>query len=68
MIRTTYVKVSILEAGPDTVASLDFEWWEAISLRDWRINGDVTPETCELRVEAYIKFVSATSQSEARRN
>ena len=32
--RTTYVEVSILEAGPDTVASLDFERWEAISLRD----------------------------------
>jgi len=28
------VEVSILEAGPDTVASLYFEWWEAISLRD----------------------------------
>ena len=32
--RETYVEVSILEAGPDTVASLDFERWEAISLRD----------------------------------
>ena len=30
----TYVKVSIPEAGPDTVASLDFQRWEAISLRD----------------------------------
>ena len=44
--------MSILEAGPDTVASLDFERWEAISLRDWSINDGVTPETCELRVEA----------------
>ena len=50
--RTTYVEVSIFEASPDTVASLDLERWEAISLRDWSINGDVTPETCELRVEA----------------
>ena len=30
----TYVEVSISEAGPDTVASLDFQWWEAISLWD----------------------------------
>ena len=50
--RTTYVEVSILEAGPDTISSLYFERCEAISLRDWSINGDVTPETCELRVEA----------------
>ena len=48
----TYVKVSIPEAGPDTVASLDFQRWEAISLRDWSINGGLTPETCELRSEA----------------
>jgi hypothetical protein len=34
MRKTTYIEVSILEAGPDTVASLDFERWEAISLRD----------------------------------
>ena len=44
--------MSILKAGPDTVASLDFERWEAISLRDWNINGSLTPETCELRIEA----------------
>ena len=31
---TTYVEVSILEACPDTIASLDFERWEVISLRN----------------------------------
>jgi hypothetical protein len=34
MRRTTYVEVSILEAGPDMVTSLDFERWVAISMRD----------------------------------
>jgi hypothetical protein len=34
MRRTTYVEVSIVEASPDTVTSLDLERWKAISLGD----------------------------------
>ena len=34
MRKTTYIEVNVLEAGPDTVAGLNFELWEAISLRD----------------------------------
>ena len=47
-----YVKVSILEAGPDTITSLDLQWREIIALWDWSIDGNVTPETRKLRVEA----------------
>ena len=32
--KITYIEVNVLEAGPDTVTSLNFELWEAISLRD----------------------------------
>jgi hypothetical protein len=46
--------VSIVEASPDTVTSLDLERWKAISLGDWSINASTVtsrqrPVNCGLR-------------------
>lgn len=51
-IRTAYVEMGSPEATPDAIASLDLDGRKISTLWDGSVDGDITPEASELRVES----------------
>lgn len=47
-----HIEMGSPEATPNTITGLDVDWREISALRDSSVDGDITPEASELRVES----------------
>jgi hypothetical protein len=60
-----YIEMSVLEAGPDAIASLDLQRRKAMTLFNSGINGGLTVQARELRMQAYVEGQTSISKEVA---